>query len=41
MPTRPSSGVLETATIPPSSGPMNLMLTLSPVLTPQPCETGP
>jgi hypothetical protein len=36
MPLRPSLGVLETATTPPFSGPMNLMLTPSPpVLTPQ------
>jgi hypothetical protein len=36
MPIRTGPGVLETATTPPSSGPMNLMLTLSPqILTPQ------
>jgi hypothetical protein len=32
MPTRPGPGILETATTPPSSGPMNLMLSLSPAV---------
>jgi hypothetical protein len=42
MPTVPGPEDFETATTPPSSGPMNLMLTPSPpVLTAALCETGP